>query len=111
MAALLREVCQLHREMVPGAEIAERLSGAAMPMIGEAKLLYQLFSNLLSNAVKYSPGGGAIEVEAEMRPTRSSSPSPTAASAFPRTTWNGCSNATTAAATFLDVGTGVGLIW
>jgi signal transduction histidine kinase len=36
-------------------------------MIGDAKLLYQLFSNLLSNAVKYSPGGGAIEVEAEMR--------------------------------------------
>jgi len=67
MAALLREVCQLHREMVPGAEIAERLSGAAMPMIGDAKLLYQLFSNLLSNAVKYSPGGGAIEVEAAMR--------------------------------------------
>ena len=26
MAALLREVCQLHREMVPGAEIAERLA-------------------------------------------------------------------------------------
>ena len=67
MAALLREVCQLHREMVPGAEIAERLSSAAMPMIGDAKLLYQLFSNLLSNAVKYSPGGGAIGVEAEMR--------------------------------------------
>ena len=67
MAALLREVCQLHREMVPGAEIAERLSSAAMPMIGDAKLLYQLFSNLLSNAVKYSPGGGAIEVEAEVR--------------------------------------------
>ena len=67
MAALLREVCQLHREMVPGAEITERLSSAAMPMIGDAKLLYQLFSNLLSNAVKYSPGGGAIEVEAEMR--------------------------------------------
>jgi two-component system, OmpR family, sensor kinase len=67
MAALLREVCQLHREMVPGAEIAERLSGAAMPMIGDAKLLYQLLSNLLSNAVKYSQGGGAIEVVAEMR--------------------------------------------
>jgi two-component system, OmpR family, sensor kinase len=67
MAALLREVCQLHREMVPAAEIAERLSGAAIPMIGDAKLLYQLFSNLLSNAVKYSPGGGAIEVEVEMR--------------------------------------------
>jgi signal transduction histidine kinase len=67
MAALLREVCQLHREMVPGAEIAEHLSRATMPMVGDAKLLYQLFSNLLSNAVKYSPGGGKIEVEADMR--------------------------------------------
>jgi signal transduction histidine kinase len=67
MAALLREVCQLHREMVPGAAIGEHLSSAAMPMIGDTKLLYLLFSNLLSNAVKYSPGGGAIEVEAEMR--------------------------------------------
>ncbi len=35
-------------------------------MIGDAKLLFQVFSNLLSNAVKYSPGGGAIEVEAEL---------------------------------------------
>ena len=67
MAALLREVCQLHREMVPGMEISEHLSGATMPMVGDAKLLYQLFSNLLSNAIKYSPGGGKIEVEGGMR--------------------------------------------
>jgi two-component system, OmpR family, sensor kinase len=33
-------------------------------MIGDAKLLFQVFSNLLSNAIKYSPGGGTIEVEA-----------------------------------------------
>jgi len=64
MAALLREVCQLHREIVPGAEIAERLPDRPMPMTGDAKLLLQVFSNLLSNAVKYSPGGGRIEVEA-----------------------------------------------
>ena len=67
MAALLREVCQLHREMVPGTEISEHLSGATMPMVGDAKLLYQLFSNLLSNAIKYSPGGGKIEVEGDIR--------------------------------------------
>jgi len=66
MAALLREVCQLHREMVPGTEISEHLSGATMPMVGDAKLLYQLFSNLLSNAIKYSPGGGKIEVEGDI---------------------------------------------
>jgi two-component system, OmpR family, sensor kinase len=64
LTALLREVCQLHREMVPTAQIVERFGGAPMPMVGDGKLLFQVFSNLLSNAVKYSPGGGAIEVEA-----------------------------------------------
>jgi two-component system, OmpR family, sensor kinase len=64
LTALLREVCQLHREMVPGADIAERFGGAPMPIVGDAKLLFQVFSNLLSNAVKYSPNGGVIEVEA-----------------------------------------------
>jgi signal transduction histidine kinase len=64
IAALLHEVCQLHREMVPGAQIVERVADAPMPMVGDAKLLFQAFSNLLSNAVKYSPGGGAIEVDA-----------------------------------------------
>jgi len=65
LAMLLREVCQLHREMVPGAQIAERFDAVPMPMVGDAKVLFQAFSNLLSNAVKYSPGGGTIEVEAE----------------------------------------------
>jgi signal transduction histidine kinase len=64
MAALLQEVCQLHREMVPGAQITERFASAPMPMIGDAKLLFQVFSNLLANAVKYSPAGGVIEVDA-----------------------------------------------
>jgi two-component system, OmpR family, sensor kinase len=65
MAALLREVCQLHREMVPGTQIAERFVSAPIPMIGDPKLLFQVFSNLLSNSVKYSPGGGTIDVEAK----------------------------------------------
>ena len=64
MTALLQEVCQLHREMVPAAQIAERFPAAPLPLVGDAKLLFQVVSNLLSNAVKYSPGGGAIEVEA-----------------------------------------------
>ena len=66
LTALLREVCQLHREMVPGADIAERFGVAPMPMVADAKLLFQIFSNLLSNAVKYSPNGGTIVVEAAM---------------------------------------------
>jgi two-component system, OmpR family, sensor kinase len=60
----LTALCQLHRETVPGAEIAERFTAAPMPMVADAKLLFQVFSNLLSNAVKYSPNGGTIEVEA-----------------------------------------------
>jgi two-component system, OmpR family, sensor kinase len=64
LAALLREVCQLHREMVPAAEIVERFGATPMPMVGDAKLLFQVFSNLLANAVKYSPNGGKILVEA-----------------------------------------------
>ena len=64
LTALLQEVCQLHREMVPGAQITERFARTPLPMVGDAKLLFQVFSNLLSNAVKYSPGGGTIEIEA-----------------------------------------------
>ena len=64
MTVLLQEVCQLHREMVPAAQIVERFAAVPAPMIGDAKLLFQVFSNLLANAVKYSPGGGAIEVDA-----------------------------------------------
>lgn len=66
LAAMLREVCQLHREMVPGTQIAERIATAPMLLVGDGKLLFQVFSNLLSNAVKYSPAGGFIEVAAEI---------------------------------------------
>jgi two-component system OmpR family sensor kinase len=66
LAALLQEVCQLHREMVPGVQIVERISTVPMRMVGDPKLLFQVFSNLLSNAIKYSPGGGAIAVDAAM---------------------------------------------
>src|SRR5271156_1686602 len=65
MTVLLQEVCQLHREMVPGSQITELFAAAPVPMVGDAKLLFQVFSNLLSNAIKYSTGGGAIEIEAQ----------------------------------------------
>lgn len=64
VVALLQEVCQLHREMVPAAQIRERFAPGPMHVAGDAKLLFQVFSNLLSNAIKYSPNGGAIEVDA-----------------------------------------------
>jgi signal transduction histidine kinase len=62
VTSLLQEVCQLHREMVPGSQIAERFTAEPAPIVGDAKLLFQVFSNILSNAIKYSPNGARIEV-------------------------------------------------
>src|SRR5215469_711918 len=62
LAALLHDVCQLHREIAPRSHIREDFAGARLPVVGDAKLLFQVFSNLLANAIKYSPGGGAITI-------------------------------------------------
>ena len=64
LAALLHDVCQLHREIAPRARIRENFAGARLPVVGDAKLLFQVFSNLISNAIKYSPGGGPITIGA-----------------------------------------------
>jgi len=66
IAALLHEVSQLHREMVPRSHIVEQFGAAPLRMTGDPKLLFQVFSNLLSNAIKYSPDGGPIEISAAM---------------------------------------------
>jgi signal transduction histidine kinase len=62
IAALLHEVCQLQREIAPQAQILENFPDCALPIVGDANLLFQVFSNLLSNAIKYSPDGGLISV-------------------------------------------------
>ncbi len=61
---LLMEVCRLHREVVPRANILERFGDAPLPTSGDRKLLFQAFSNLLSNAIKYSPEGSPIRISA-----------------------------------------------
>ncbi|SIO61409.1 HAMP domain-containing protein [Bradyrhizobium erythrophlei] len=66
IAVLLREVCQLHREIAQGAPIVERFAAKPLQMRGDPKLLFQLFSNLLSNAIKYSPGDKPVEVDASI---------------------------------------------
>jgi signal transduction histidine kinase len=66
LASLLHEVTQLHREIAPGSQIKEKWGTAPLQMIGDPKLLFQVFSNLLSNAIKYSPNGGLIEISAEI---------------------------------------------
>jgi two-component system, OmpR family, sensor kinase len=62
LTVLLREVCQLHREIVPRAQIQERFAAQPLLMLGDANLLFQAFSNLLANAIKYSPGGEGVNV-------------------------------------------------
>jgi two-component system OmpR family sensor kinase len=61
-AALLHDVCQLHRETTHGADIKEDFGDMPPFMHGDLKLLFALFSNLLSNAIKYSPAGSPVEV-------------------------------------------------
>jgi two-component system OmpR family sensor kinase len=62
LAMLLHEVSQLQREITPRVQILENIATQPLSIIGDAKLLFQVFSNLLSNAVKYSPGAELIKV-------------------------------------------------
>jgi len=66
LAMLLREVCQSHREIAPGAQIKEELGEVPLFVIGDPKLLYLVFSNILSNAIKYSPSGSLINIAAHI---------------------------------------------
>jgi two-component system, OmpR family, sensor kinase len=59
---LVHDVCQLHRECSPGSTIMEELGDRSLRMVGDPKLLSQVFDNLLSNAIKYSPGGGVARI-------------------------------------------------
>jgi signal transduction histidine kinase len=67
-AALLHEVCQLHRDTTRGADIREEFGEMPADMHGDPKLLFALFSNLLSNAIKYSESGHPVEVVARAEP-------------------------------------------
>ncbi len=64
LAALVQEVCQMHREIAPKANLVEELAAPSLPMIGDRNLLSQAIGNLLSNAIKYSPGNQPITVAA-----------------------------------------------
>jgi two-component system OmpR family sensor kinase len=63
-AALLHEVCQLHRETTRRADIREDFGELPSIIRGDRKLLFALFSNLLSNALKYSAPGDPVDVTA-----------------------------------------------
>jgi two-component system, OmpR family, sensor kinase len=59
---IVREACQVQRELTPNVAIVETLEGAPVQVHGDASLLSQLLDNLLSNAAKYSRAGGLIRV-------------------------------------------------
>jgi len=46
--------------------ISKQLGTVALPLLGDAKLLFQMFGNVISNALKYSADGSLIEVIAGM---------------------------------------------
>ena len=64
LSTILREACQVQKELTPEARIDLRIESSSLPMRGDPALLCQVFGNLLSNAVKYSPAGGGIELRA-----------------------------------------------
>jgi two-component system OmpR family sensor kinase len=64
LAAVLREVCRVHREISPAPLIMEYYDQNDLPMQGDPKLLFQAFSNLLSNAIKYSPADRMVTMRA-----------------------------------------------
>jgi signal transduction histidine kinase len=64
LAGLLNDVCAFHRETAPAAVIAELPATLALPVFGDRKLLFQLFSNILSNAIKYSGDDVHVHVTA-----------------------------------------------
>jgi two-component system OmpR family sensor kinase len=67
---LLHEICQLHHEIAPGSQLVESYGASRLPMVGDPKLLSQVFNNLLSNAIKYAPGEGVIKISARIEDQR-----------------------------------------
>lgn len=59
---VVHDVCQLHRESSPRSQIVEDLGSTPRRLVGDPKLLSQVFDNLLSNGIKYSPRGGSVRI-------------------------------------------------
>jgi signal transduction histidine kinase len=64
LALTLREIAALYREMAPRQHIVEDFENQDLVLVGDQKLLFQVFSNMMSNAAKYSPDGGVVRLAA-----------------------------------------------
>jgi signal transduction histidine kinase len=66
LAALLSDVCRLHREVSPEVFILEYIPAAPVWLRADPKLLFQAMSNLVSNGIKYSLGQAKIKVRLQL---------------------------------------------
>lgn len=62
LTAVLREVCDLQRDLTPHARIRGVVTAQPFTVEGDATLLRQVFSNILSNAVRYSRPPAVVDV-------------------------------------------------
>ncbi len=60
---MLNEIIDNQRELSRSYDFIIDIEGLPREMMGDEKLLHQIFVNLLSNAVKYSPDESAIEIK------------------------------------------------
>lgn len=68
LAAIATEVTlsQLHTAQAKGVEL-KRAESPAITIQGDMQRLYQVITNLVTNAIKFTPAGGRICVETEVR--------------------------------------------
>jgi two-component system, OmpR family, sensor kinase len=64
LVTVLRDACRVHRDISLGVQLTEAYGTQPLPIHGDQKLLFQVFSNLLSNAIKYSAAGARIILRA-----------------------------------------------
>jgi two-component system OmpR family sensor kinase len=70
LAKVLRDVCRVHREITLGAQIQEDFGIGPLFVMGDPKLLFQVFSNLIANAVKYSLSPAKVRIRTQQSGSR-----------------------------------------
>ncbi len=64
VAGLIEDVCEGHRAIHPTRQIVLEVSDLPPTIVGDQRLIRQIFESLVSNAIKYSPPDSGVFVEA-----------------------------------------------